>query len=49
MIEYALLLSIIGIAAVLIMPTIQDKMAAVFSGWGTEVHDNLWIPNPPVP
>jgi Flp pilus assembly pilin Flp len=48
LIEYGLLLGIIGVSAILLMPTIQNKMATAFQGWGAQVHDNLWVPQPPV-
>jgi Flp pilus assembly pilin Flp len=46
LIEYALLASMIGIVGVLIFPSIETKMAAAFSNWGTNVY-NLWVPAPP--
>ena len=46
LIEYGLLAAIIGIAGVLLFPTIAGKMATVYQGWGTSVQ-GLWEPNPP--
>jgi Flp pilus assembly pilin Flp len=49
LIEYGLLLGIIGVSALLVMPSIQAKMAAAFLEWGRAVHDDLWVPNAPTP
>ncbi len=46
LIEYALLTSAIGIAGLAIFPSIQSRMSALFSNWGTQVY-NLWIPDAP--
>jgi Flp pilus assembly pilin Flp len=46
LVEYALLASIIGIAGALLFPTIQQKMGAAFSAWGSGVN-GIWVPNPP--
>jgi Flp pilus assembly pilin Flp len=46
LIEYGLLLGIIGISALLVVPGLQNHMKTAFQGWGTNVH-NIWVPNDP--
>jgi len=46
LVEYALLTSAIGVVGVALFPSIRTRMSALFTSWGTQVH-NLWIPNNP--
>ena len=46
LIEYGLLAAIIGIAGVLLFPTIASKMAAAYASWGTAAQ-NAWAPCDP--
>jgi Flp pilus assembly pilin Flp len=46
LVEYALLASIIGIAGLLVLPSIRTKMSAAFVGWGSGV-SSIWIPENP--
>jgi Flp pilus assembly pilin Flp len=43
LLEYALLASFIGIALVLLMPTLQTALGDALDGWGSAVYD-LWLP-----
>jgi Flp pilus assembly pilin Flp len=46
LLEYGLLAAIIGIAGVLLFPTIAAKMATLYVNWGTAAQ-NAWEPCPP--
>jgi Flp pilus assembly pilin Flp len=46
LVEYGLLAAIIGIAGVLLFPSIQTAMGVGFQQWGNEVYD-LAAPNDP--
>jgi Flp pilus assembly pilin Flp len=46
LIEYGLLAAIIGIAGILVFPTIEAKMSAAFSSWTTGAY-NDWCPDDP--
>jgi len=46
LIEYALLTGIIAIAGVLVLPTIQNKMAAAYQAWNADAQA-IWEPPPP--
>ena len=46
LVEYGLLAALIGCAGVAIVPQIQAKLGATYTGWGTAIK-NLWIPKDP--
>jgi Flp pilus assembly pilin Flp len=46
LVEYALLALLIGLAGVLVFPSIRTKMGNAFNGWGSGVNA-IWIPNDP--
>jgi Flp pilus assembly pilin Flp len=46
LVEYALLSGIIGIAGVLLFPTIAGKMAAAYTSWQANAQAS-WEPCPP--
>ena len=48
LVEYALLSGIIGMAGMLVLPSIRAKMAAAYSSWLTNAQ-TAWEPCPPAP
>jgi Flp pilus assembly pilin Flp len=46
LIEYGLLSAIIGIAGILVLPTIATTMETVYNAWNTAAQ-NAWEPCPP--
>ena len=48
LVEYALLSGIIGIAGVLLFPSIATKMKAAYSSWELKAQ-TAWEPCPPAP
>jgi Flp pilus assembly pilin Flp len=46
LIEYGLLASIVGIAGILVVPTIAEKMDAAFESWIVGAYDD-WCPDDP--
>ena len=43
LIEYGLLVGIVTAALIATLPTLQARIATVFTGWGTQVNA-LWTP-----
>jgi Flp pilus assembly pilin Flp len=43
LIEYGLLVGIVTAGLIAVLPTVQTKIATVFTGWGTQVNA-LWTP-----
>jgi Flp pilus assembly pilin Flp len=48
LVEYALLSGIIGIAGMLLFPTIVEQMAAAYTNWHSGAQD-VWRPCAPAP
>ena len=46
LIEYALLTTVIGFAAIAVFDTIRTAIAAVYVSWNTETN-NIWYPPDP--
>jgi Flp pilus assembly pilin Flp len=45
-VEYGLLLGLVALGLILLMPTLDARVADAFGDWSDDMY-NLWIPDPP--